>query len=306
MTTSGDTAYDRTGAQIVKTAYQISKTIGVDEDPSADQKTLALDLLNLMIKTDQTRLGLWRMREAKAFVSVGTKSYSFPPSGNYACDISELSETTLDADEASGQTELSVAATTGFTDNDTILVAQDDGTLHASTIASFSAGDTVTLNDALTAAASSGNKVYAYTNPAPRPLKITSVRSEQGDNEVFMSLMSRADYFNLANKSASGRPTQYFYDPQAGTGVLYLYPTPDSVSYEINYTYADELEVITADSQTADYPQEWMEYLVYGLAMRICLSRGKPTPAEALAIFQRAEQSLEQWDQDDASLILLA
>lgn len=311
MTTSGTIAYDRTGAQIAEQAARLIRIIGIDEtlDTTAGgQEDQILESLNLMIKTHQMKLGLWRYREARMFLVDGTSAYTLAPtaSTNYACDISELSETTLDADEAAGQTILSVASTSqggGFANADTILVVQDDDTIHASTIASFSAGDTVTLNDALTAAASSGNKVYAYTTAAPRPLKIISARRLNAGNEIEMFNLSREEYFNLSNKASTGTPVQYYYDPQQGTGKVYLWPTPDSVDHTINYTYLDELEIITANTETSNFPQEWMEYLVYGLAVRIAPLYGVEVSNAILAVYTEAKSLLEGWDQDDASVI---
>ena len=311
MTTSGTIAYDRTGAQLAEQAARLIRIIGIDEtlDTTAGgQEDQILESLNLMIKTHQMKLGLWRYREARMFLVDGTSEYTLAPtaSTNYACDISELSETTLDADEASGQTILSVASTSagaGFANSDVILVVQDDDTIHASTIASFSAGDTVTLNDALTAAASSGNKVYAYTTAAPRPLKIISARRLNAGNEIEMFMLSREEYFNLSNKTSTGTPVQYYYDPQQGTGKVYLWPTPDSVDHTINYTYLDELEIISANTETSNFPQEWMEYLVYGLAVRIAPLYGVQVSNEILAVYTEAKSMLEGWDQDDASVI---
>jgi hypothetical protein len=76
-----------------------------------------------------------------------------------APDSPTHSETTLDAAEVAGQTVLSVTATTNMTAGDSIMVEMDDGTFHLSTIASFSAGDTVTIADATPSKAASGNKV---------------------------------------------------------------------------------------------------------------------------------------------------
>ena len=311
MTTSGTTAYDRTGAQLAEQAARLIRIIGIDEtlDTTAGgQEDQILESLNLMIKTHQMKLGLWRYREARMFLVDGTSEYTLAPtaSTNYACDISELSETTLDADEASGQTILSVASTSagaGFANSDVILVVQDDDTIHASTISSFSAGDTVTLAAGLTAAASSGNKVYAYTTAAPRPLKIISARRLNAGNEIEMKMLSREEYFNLSNKTSTGTPVQYYYDPQQGTGTVYLWPTPDSVDHTINYTYLDELEIISANTETSNFPQEWMEYLVYGLAVRIAPLYGIQVSNEILAVYTEAKSMLEGWDQDDASVI---
>jgi len=310
VTTSGTIAYDRTGAQIAEHAARLIRIIGTDETldtTSGGQEDQILESLNLMIKSEQMSMGLWRTREAKLFLVDGTNEYTLAPtaSTNYACDVSELSETTLDAAEASGQTVLSVASTSqgaGFANSDTILVVQDDDTIHASTISSFVADDTVTIAAALTAAASSGNKVYAYTTSAPRPLKIISARRLNSGNETPMGMLSREEYFNLPNKTTTGTPVQFYYDPQQGTGRVYLWPAPSTVDDVINYTYLDELEIISANTDTSNFPHEWMEYLVTGLAIRIAPLYGTTPDPAVLQMHLTAKEMLRGWDMDDASV----
>lgn len=296
MATSGSIDYKLTAAQVIEHALKELGVVEAGGSVSSDDQTDALVQLNMMIKLDQARgVKLWRYREAKLFVVDGQASYDLP--GANACDISELTETTLDADEASGQTELSVTATTNFANSDVIGVVQDDDTILWSTIASFSAGDTVTLNDALTAAASSGNKVYVYTNAMPRPLKIISARRENDGNELGMFELSREEYFDYPNKSATGTPTNFYYDPQTTTGKLYLWPAPDSVDNEINLTYLDSLEDIDNASEDLDYPQEWMSYLVSNLAVRLAPQQGVSVQQETLLWAERSRNALMDWDQ---------
>ncbi len=85
------------------------------------------------------------------------QSVSDPRPG--ATDIPTHSETTLDAAELAGQTILSVTSTSNMTVGDSILIALDNDTFHLSTLQSISAGDTVTIVDALPSKAASGNKV---------------------------------------------------------------------------------------------------------------------------------------------------
>ena len=77
-----------------------------------------------------------------------------------AQDSLVYTETTLDADELPGQTTLSVTATTSMTVGDAVMLVQDNDELHMSNIASIVAGDTVTIDDATTYLASSGNVLY--------------------------------------------------------------------------------------------------------------------------------------------------
>ena len=305
MTTSGSTDYALTGAQIVAAALEEIAVIGQGDSVATADETSALVQLNLMMKLDQAKgVKLWRYREAKLIVTASTASYSLP--GATACDITELSETTLDADEAASQTVISVTSTSGFTNADTILIVLDDGTVHSSTIASFVTNDTVTIDDALASAASSGNKVFVYTNACPRPLKIVSMRTEYSSNETPIGLngdpMSRSEYFNLPNKDSTGFPTQYYYDPQTPTGKLYLWPAPSSVDYEMNFTYLDSIEDIDTNTETADYPQEWLSYLVSNLAVRLAPSYGKQVQNETILWAQDSKEALMDWDIEETDI----
>ena len=307
MTTSGTTTYDRTGAQITDHALRLIRVLGEDDSITANQQANALVALNQMVKSDQMKLGLWRTTEAKLLLVDGTAKYTL--TGAKAADIDQISETTLDADEAASQTVLSVTSTTAgaaFADADIIHIQLDDDTWHTTTIASSVTDDTVTVDTGLASAASSGNKVFAYTTAAPKALKILSARRENGSNEIEVFQLSRAGYFDLPNKSSAGTPVQFFYDPRLATGELYLWPTPDTVQDEINYTYLKELEIFSASTDTSDFPEEWLEYLVYGLAMRLAPMHGVQVSNEVLMVYQNAISTLEQWDADDASIIFSA
>ena len=307
MTTSGTTAYDRTGAQIIDQALRLIQVLGEDDTITSNQTANGLVALNLMVKSDQKRLGLWRFRQAKLFLVDGTAEYSL--SGAKAADISEISETTLDANEAASQTVLSVTSTSqgaSFANSDVIGIVLDDDTIHWTTISSFVADDTVTVATGLASAASSGNKVFAYTTAAPRPMKIISARRENISNEIPMFKLSREEYFDLPNKGSLGTPVQFYYDPQRATGKIYLWPTPDTVDDEINYDYLDELEIFSASSDTSDFPSEWMEYLVYGLAIRLAPTHGAQVSNEVLVVYTDVIKELELWDTEDVSIIFSA
>lgn len=291
-----------TGADIVEHALKEIAILGAGDSASDDEVADALVQLNLMIKLDQARgVKTWRYREGRLFVVASQTSYDLP--GANACNISELSETTLDASEASGQTELSVTSTTGFADGDVIGIKQDDNTIHWSTIASFVEDDTVTIDDALTAAATSGNKVYVYTTALERPLRIMSMRRELDSQETpLCDELAREEYFSLPNKSDTGPSVQYFYDPQIPTGKLYLWPAPDSVNYEMNFTYLDQLQDIDASTETLDYPQEWLSYLVSNLALRLAPQHGKQPSEATVAWAVECRQALSEWDIEQGSV----
>jgi hypothetical protein len=101
----------------------------------------------------------WEPRHPQDFVKGVKDDMSVPDPRPGAEDTHSVFETTLDAAEDSGQTTLSVTSTANMTNGYTILVHQDDDTIHISTISSFVAGDTVTIADALTHKSASGSTV---------------------------------------------------------------------------------------------------------------------------------------------------
>lgn len=100
----------------------------------------------------------WEPRHPQDFVrSFGDRQSV--PDPRVGSEVSLDIETTLDADEASGQATLSVTSTANFAVGQSVFVEMDNDSYHQSTISSFVTNDTVTIADALTFAATSGNKV---------------------------------------------------------------------------------------------------------------------------------------------------
>ena len=302
MATSGSRDYTRTAAQVIKSALLELRAISRTETVDTDLEAECLVRLNAMIKQDQVEgVKLWLRRFARLFVVTSQASYSL--AGANACNLDELHETTLDADEAASQTVLSVTSTSGFANSDNIGILLDDNTIHWSTIDSFVTDDTVTIADALPSAAARGSEVFVYTTALERPLKIISAQRELDDSEIPMEALEREEYEELPNKTAPGTPVNYYYDPQTGAGKLYLWPVPDSAAQQINFSYLDQLQDIDTTEDDFDYPQEWLEYLIYNLAIRISGLVAKDPSQSTIAIAANAKNELKSWDGEGGSVI---
>lgn len=304
MTTSGSTDYNRTGTQIITFAHKLLQLIPSGGTVGTNEAADGLESLELMVKSWQAEgIKLWIETEARVFTVKDQASYDLP--GANGCKITELSETTLDADEASGQTVLSVASTSqgaGFADSDTIGIVLDGGTIQWTTIASFVTDDTVTVSDALTGSASSGNKVFAYTTAIKRPLQILSARRLQDNVEIQLWPWARSEYFNQPNKDTSSTVTQYYYDPQLTTGKLYVWPRPDTVDQMLNFTYKRTIEDFDLGSNDPDFPQEWLEALGYNLAIRIAPQFGKTLVPEIATMALVLKDMVEGFSVEEVSV----
>jgi hypothetical protein len=114
-------------------------------------------------------------------------------------------------------------------------------------------------------------------SPVPRPLQIISARRrDSSGQDVPLTAYLRDQYFNQPNKSASGVTTAYYYDPQRGQGVLYLWPINSDTTETVRFTYQRPLEDFDSVGDNPDFPVEWHKALVYGLAYELCDEYGIP------------------------------
>lgn len=115
-----------------------------------------------------------------------------------------------------------------------------------------------------------------------KPLKVIQAwnRNTTGSVDTPMRIITKSEYAILGNKTSQGMPIQLYYNPQKSIGELSLFPTPDSTSQannQIYITYQRPYDDITLDADTPDFPQEWLEALKYGLAVRLAPEYGLPT-----------------------------
>lgn len=297
MATSGSIDFSRNRNQIITDAYQILNIYGADEIVTPGDLVVATTRLNSLVKSLQVQgYSLWREEEGVLFLNKEQSSYDIGSgSTDHATLASNLVETTLSADEALGQTVISVTSSTGMTAADKVGIIQSDNTLHWSTIVSVDSATQITITDATTVAASSGAKVYTYTTDAQRPLYITSIRrQDNSNNEVPLHSASRQEYFDLPNKSAAGIPIQYYYDPKIGLGKVYVYLTPNDEKVKLRYSFVRTFEDFDNSTDTPDMPQEWYDALTFNLAVRLGLIFGKGGTPEYQDLKDQAFMMLEE------------
>ena len=105
--------------------------------------------------------------------------------------------------------------------------------------------------------------------------RVLDCRLTIGGRDIPLEQLSREDYFDLPQKLNTGVPTQFYYDAQIPSGILYIWPVFSSVSTEtVSYSYQRKFQDITAQSQTVDIPSEYIGLVGYSLAARIAPSYG--------------------------------
>lgn len=299
MATSGSYDYSRTAAQVIQTAFEDLGVYAPGATIASADSTLALTRLNLLAKRLQVQtdispgLKVWSRQRVVLFLANGQQKYVVGPGSSDARATTAYGRTTIDVAEAASQTTLSVTATTDTTTDpgttltmtaaDLIGVEQDDATMHWSTIASVSAGDTVTIDDATSAAAAVGNYVYWFTSRAQRFAEIESavIRDENlNDSELLVYRDVREYELAVADKYADGQPTAILVEPLLTQTRVTLNSQPSRVDRQIVMTVLYPAEDYDATTDTLAFPQEAFDYLCWALAKRLAPSKGRPWTAE--------------------------
>jgi len=310
MTTSGTSSFSYNRDQIIKMAYRKLGVINASETPAPQMVQDASDALNLWVKAlNATGLHIWTEEEAILFLQPGQVSYSLGGTTTDNCTGS-YSATTLSTSAASGSSSVAVASTTGFATGYYVGVVLDSGIIFWTTQNGAVSGSSIPLTATLTGAASSGNAVYVYQTQIIRPLRVVSTRRYNFASAIDTQMiqMSRIDYRNQPNKTATGVPTMSFYDPRGGAntqGTMSVWPAPSDVTNAIKMTWWRPVQDFTSAANTPDLPQEWGLCLVWNLAKEMG-PEFDVTPTRWAMIKEMAAGHLDNvsgWDREPESYL---
>lgn len=117
----------------------------------------------------------------------------------------------------------------------------------------------------------------------PFPVKMLQANlvSDSDQTSIDMQILSRFD-FNLLPPTAAGsggQPVNITYQPFVNYGVVSVWPTPSTavaLDRTLVITYQSPLEYFGATGDTPDFPQQWANALVYGLAVLLADEYGVP------------------------------
>jgi len=286
MPSSGSYDFTVNRDEIINLSNEMAGVKGIGRVLSAEDIDRSALLLNLIVKQWQGRadfqpgIKIFTRKRAYLFPQLNTDQYTLGSTGDHA--TASYNSSTLSAAEASGQTVLSITATTGMVNGDYIGIILDDDTIHWTTIVSFVASTSVTITTQLPSTAASGNTVYWYTTKIMLPLSMISVRRmDTSSNEVTLSTMSLGFYEeSILNKATDGTPSLYLYERGVTTGTLMFDFEVEDTTEIYRLTFLRPVEDFDAATDTPDYPQEWFRPLVGQLSIDVATANGRPVTQE--------------------------
>jgi hypothetical protein len=126
-----------------------------------------------------------------------------------------------------------------------------------------------------------------------------TVSSETTD--LPMTRLSRAEYSNIATKSTTGKPNQFFINKQI-TPTINVWPTPDkSSTYTIHMNVLTRMDDADAATNTLDVPFRFYPCLAAGLAYYISLKRAPERTALLKSLYEEEFERAMSTDEDRAS-----
>ncbi len=268
MTLSGSYDFSMTRNELITAAWRM---LGFRDPttPFPDEIVHINRNLNMMLKSWQNQnVGLWLTRTLYLFPAHETASYSLSSSG--ANCTTAIIETVIKTSAIAGATTITVDSISGIASLMIIGIELDDGTRQWTTVSGSPSGSVVTLGAALTDAAAIGNTVKVYTTKAQRPLKIIDAFwHDASGNDRPLQVANNDDYTAIPNKDTVSTPLIVYYDPQITTGVLYVWPKPDTVNGVIVMSAVYPIQDMDAATDNIEIPAEWFQAVMYGLAVEI-------------------------------------
>ncbi len=293
-------SFSQNAQSIIKDALYDINALSPGDFLESEDYELARRALNRIIKGWQRNgINLWTYTQGYIFPQKGQDKYTFG-TGSTDHFTNEAWFTTITTAAIATATTLVVDDTSDMTAGDYIGIELDTGYRQWTTIASVTNATHVVIDDALTDASAVANTVVNYTTKADWPLHIDNVRYylQSSRIETPMDRMSRADYFNIANKVVVQRTSVWFYDVQKNPGYFYIWPQIQQIRDYYTVTYQRVIHDVNSANDLIDFPVEWTNPLIMALGVRLSHPMRTQASAEYRADAERAYLDAKAMDNE--------
>lgn len=275
MATSGEVSFTMTATEIITSALTKLRMIAPGDTPEPEDFDNAKKNLNAILRAMMaTSLHSYLETSGTLFLTANQSTYIIGGSGPSRTGR-DVVTTQLSADEAVGQTVLSIDSNSGINDADVIGIQLDDDTIQWTTVVSSTA-TTVTITDALTDDASEDNYIFAYTKTVDKPTKIFNARIRIADDStVPMTDISNDEYDYYADVKSGSTPYNFTIENQRDFVRMKVTPPPNSELMMVQFKYQRVIETVILGTEEIDIPPEYNLGVIYLLIFYIADDLGK-------------------------------
>jgi hypothetical protein len=124
--------------------------------------------------------------------------------------------------------------------------------------------------------------------------------------DIPMQIISKQEYSMLGSKFSTGTTNSVYLNPGVTSSVLKVFFTPDSstaTNYQLILTVQQPINDVNLSTDVPNFPNEWMNELVWGLADQLSLEFGLPVNhrQEVLVRAEKYRSLLMDWDIENES-----
>ena len=119
--------------------------------------------------------------------------------------------------------------------------------------------------------------------------------------DIEMERISRGQYLDFPNKTAQGRPSQFYFDRSIAP-VINLWQTPENSTDQLVYYYVRRIEDADALVHTTHLPFRFYPCLVAGLAYYLARKRAPERIQLLKAVYEEEFQRAAEEDEDRVPL----
>lgn len=128
--------------------------------------------------------------------------------------------------------------------------------------------------------------------------------------DIPMQILSKQEYNWLGSKFSTGTTNSIFMDIGVTSSTVYVFLTPDvitSTNYTLHLVVQRPISDLINSTDVPDFPNEWMQALVWGLADQLALEYGLPMNhrQEITMKAEKYRNDLEDWDTEYASTLFI-
>ena len=286
MAVSGSKDFEPNVAEYVEEAFE---RCGLELRTGYDARTARRSLNLLFADWANRGLNRWTIKQVTQTLASGIAEY---PVGTITLAVS-----------ASGSFSIAETITGGTSGATASVITKPTSTSLTITVPSgtFSASETITGG---TSGASTTTTAVASLEDTQASIDILSGVIRRSSSDISVTRISRDDYLTIANKSTTGRPTQFYVDRQI-TPVVKIWPTPENSTDEFIYDRLVRIDDADTSVDTVEVPFRFYPCLTAGLAYYLSLKKAPDRVQILKGLYEEEFQRAADEDRDKANINLV-
>ena len=286
MAVSGSKDFEPNVAEYIEEAFE---RCGIEFRTGYDARTARRSLNLLFADWANRGLNRWTIKQVSQTVASGITDY---PVGAITMSVSASGSFSI-AETISGGTSGATASIITKPTTTSLTLTVPVGT--------FSSGETITGG---TSGATTATTSTASLEDPQSTVDIMSGVVRRSNSDISITRVSRDDYLTIANKSTTGRPTQFYVDRQI-TPIVKIWPAPENSTDIFIYDRLVRIDDADTSINTLDIPFRFYPCLTAGLAYYMALKRAPERVQILKGLYEEEFQRAADEDRDKANINLV-